>query len=140
MRKNQNTVTFRFSTTDHNLRQALQNYFDAHPKQSRNNLLRILIANGLAVANGQYHDRELNRIVIQLQNLANHLDLNNEKMEQIIKGQSDLQDAVTGQLTDADALITPTTQRQARHLNQQNRQAHPQTNANSHQPGGGSRG
>lgn len=114
MRKDQETLNFRFGSNDANLRQTLQNYFDANPKQSRNNLIRVLLANGLAVATGQYHDRELNRLENHIENLSNHIASNDEKLDQIIQGQADLQDAITDQMTDADALITERTRSQQR--------------------------
>lgn len=110
----------RLQSGDDQLQQELENYFASEPRRSQNSQLKQLIRLGLAVVTRQYHDQELANLERQVKNLNLTEKTNTEILRKIIEGQADIQDAITGQISDVDAIITPTTQRQANHNQQAN--------------------
>lgn len=93
------------------LKKDLKNYFETSSRSSQSDDLKDLLILGLKVVNGQYHDEELAQIVNQIKNLNLTMQDEVATNQAIIQGIGDLQDAYTGQQSDIDALITPTTKR-----------------------------
>lgn len=93
------------------LKKDLKNYFETSSRSSQSDDLKNLLILGLKVVNGQYHDEELDQIVNQIKNLNLTVQDEVATNQAIVQGIGDLQDAYTGQQSDIDALITPTTKR-----------------------------
>lgn len=111
----QNQLWLKFSSNptdrEKQLKKDLKTYFETSSRSSQSDDLKDLLILGLKVVNGQYHDEELSQIVNQLQNMNLTIQDEVATNEAIIQGIGDLQDAYTGQSSDIDALITPTTKR-----------------------------
>lgn len=93
------------------LKKDLKNYFETSSRSSQSDDLKDLLILGLKVVNGQYHDEELDQIVNQIKNLNLTVQDEVATNQAIVQGIGDLQDAYTGQQSDIDSLITPTTKR-----------------------------
>lgn len=72
--------------------------------------LQKLLQLGLDVESGRYHDKELTTVNNRLDSLIRNSEANNKQLQLLNDGQGDIHDAITGQLSDADMLVTKTTQ------------------------------
>lgn len=109
MKQNQNSITIKFNKNSRDLQDALYAYVLSHPEQTQNQIMQDLLSFGLSVATGAYHDQELNNIQEQLKTLIRNTNINNQTLHNLNEGLADVQDAITGQMSDVDMLITPTT-------------------------------
>lgn len=96
---------------DKELKKQLRQYFDQSDRKTQSDDIKQLLKLGLQVANGQYHDHELVNIENQIHNLYLSMNTYNQISENIIQALGDVQDAITGQQSDVDAIITPKTKR-----------------------------
>ena len=96
---------------DKELKKQLRQNFDQSDRKTQSDDIKQLLKLGLQVANGQYHDHELVNIENQIHNLYLSMNTHNQISENIIQALGDIQDAITGQQSDVDAIITPKTKR-----------------------------
>lgn len=117
MRPKQDSITIKFHQNTE-LRDQLYRYLLENPANSQNRLLNEILANGLAVVTGQYHDQELGVIQEQLASLIRNAELNNQTLHNVNEGLADVQDAITDQYSDVDLLIEPQTKTTTQRHNQ----------------------